>query len=404
MLNKLRIYKYIQATMPTAKDYKDFIKANRPNGCRPYSKLKKNELMILARELGFGTEQPPPLPTTTPKPAMPKNPPPKTSPFETKEREIKEQPPKIPARPKKGQQVDLLKSTISKKAEVKLEPSDIELLKAEIKKTDDKIKEQMGDLSEDEFIRQIEARKAARNKQPETKQPEIKQPEKSDTSEIETRDFVKWEDILKIDDKKMDEYSKQFYYLYTEIPPRWWEYNNMFVDMYDDELINEDKLNKWDINKYIEMYKKKPNNYLVMYNNTPQFIVLNNYRTVKTYKSYVIDLNKHKKLQKNLMPGNAYAAANSDFNDPNAGRNTMYDKKKYTPTQTELLDYETFIRGIFKVKNKQPNISLIRIAYILWTRKQKYSNEKLKEIAEQMGHSLRQANTIYKKYSKLVKF
>ena len=39
--------------MPTVKELKKYIRNNRPSGCRPYSKLKKNELSKLAKELGY---------------------------------------------------------------------------------------------------------------------------------------------------------------------------------------------------------------------------------------------------------------------------------------------------------------------------------------------------------------
>ena len=39
--------------MPTVKELKKYIRNNRPPGCRPYSKLKRNELSKLAKELGY---------------------------------------------------------------------------------------------------------------------------------------------------------------------------------------------------------------------------------------------------------------------------------------------------------------------------------------------------------------
>ena len=38
--------------MSTVKELKQYIKNNKPSGCRPYSKLKRNELLKLAKELG----------------------------------------------------------------------------------------------------------------------------------------------------------------------------------------------------------------------------------------------------------------------------------------------------------------------------------------------------------------
>ena len=39
--------------MSTVKELKQYIKNNKPSGCRPYSKLKRNEILKLAKELGY---------------------------------------------------------------------------------------------------------------------------------------------------------------------------------------------------------------------------------------------------------------------------------------------------------------------------------------------------------------
>ena len=112
--------------MPTVKDYKNFIRANKPAGCRPYSNLKKNELMTLAIELGWSgtppTTKPPPLPTTKPKPVVKKP--------VIKKAEVKAAPkPVVKAAPKpviKKEPVKatfkLVKKPVVKKAEVKAAP------------------------------------------------------------------------------------------------------------------------------------------------------------------------------------------------------------------------------------------------------------------------------------------
>ena len=92
--------------MPTRKDLINYIKSQQSSRCPGITGKRKNELKQMAEDLGYGQEQPPPLPTrpTAPIPTRPTPPPIPTRPT----------PPPLPTRPSK-----LKVSQILRKANVK---------------------------------------------------------------------------------------------------------------------------------------------------------------------------------------------------------------------------------------------------------------------------------------------
>ena len=293
--------------MPTVRDLKIFIRNNRPVGCRPYSRLNKEQLRILALELGFG--QAPTLPTTQPPkritPKMPTSKPPSSSPFE------------------------------------------------------------------------------------DVKQKEIK------TQEMPYyRNYVEWDDILKIPSSRFDKnpVHKMLYALYTKIPPRWWEYMNIMVIDNDADTLKSLKLN-WNTENFITMYSEMKNNYIILHNGEPQFMVLNNFKTVKKYGSYVLRFSDHPDLKKIIQDNYDNSFYEGFLLEPGSGV-VGNDDVLYKPNNKNNEDYEIMIEDTFQVGNKRPNLSLLRLAYIKWTRKQNFSVAKLKDIAYQMSHSFTQAEVL----------
>ena len=210
--------------------------------------------------------------------------------------------------------------------------------------------------------------------------------EENKLSVREIKNYIKWDDIinepytLKLGKVKA---SNLLYVLYVAIPPRRAEYRTLY-------------------------YTNDPNpkdntkNYLVMDGFQPVKLILNNYKTAKTYGQYTADLRNNEMFKFYGEKMNEFYNTNSStrnnikqkaLNQINNGEPVFpsekrgESKKAKEPFITEAT-YINRVKDEFKQGNKKPSINLLRHSFITYTRQiSNLSVAQKKAIAEQMGHS-----------------
>lgn len=169
----------------------------------------------------------------------------------------------------------------------------------------------------------------------------------NELTEKQQINFIDFDEIKKIN---VDTLEEQFIKdLYTQIPPRRLEYKDLIISNIDDNKNNIILINK---------------------DNEPEYIILNKYKTFKTYGKYTINLNDNKQLK--VSTYNFIKNKKIDefiFKD----RNKFYEKL-----------YKTFKGNI--------SCNILRHSYITKYLSDKnilnITDKELSKQAEQMGHSV----------------
>jgi len=200
----------------------------------------------------------------------------------------------------------------------------------------------------------------------------------------ELKNYVKWDDIIKepytLKAGKLKA-SNILYVLYVAIPPRRAEYRTLYYTN--------------DPNP-----KDKTKNYLVMEGFQPVKLILNDYKTAKTYGQYTADLRNNEMFK---FWGEQQKIFYRRYGNPNDTQLLPDDEKirpvfpsekgkdSKTESKEPFITPATYINRVkqeFQQGNKKPSINLLRHSFITYTRqKQNLSISQKKAIAEQMGHS-----------------
>lgn len=156
--------------------------------------------------------------------------------------------------------------------------------------------------------------------------------------------------------------DKMIYGLYTLLPPRRLEYNNMYV-----------------ISKNTKRDNTK--NYLIIYNRSPYQFVFNNYKTNKTYKQQIIDIPPELSIIiKNYLLANKIKTGMLFIN-------------------LDVNNFSKLIKNVFnKIYNKNITLNWIRKSYATYINSLNISNNERTKLSEMMGHS----NAQNQKYRKII--
>jgi hypothetical protein len=185
--------------------------------------------------------------------------------------------------------------------------------------------------------------------------------------------FLSWDKILALENKV--KHSKDnpvenlvIFYLYTLLPPRRLEYGDLIL-AYDGEFQDDDKTN-----------------YVVISNNKKKVvkIILNKYKTRKTYGKYIID-----PIPEKLSKAIIALIKEQDYVD---GENLFMSIK----AKAYGGGFSGRLKKVFKeatispenIKGRDITLNTLRHSFISYFVKDNISNKKKNEYAMQMGHSI----------------
>ena len=187
--------------------------------------------------------------------------------------------------------------------------------------------------------------------------------------------FLTWEKILELEDTiKTTQINPVenlvIFYLYTQLPPRRLEYASLIIAI-ENQFIDDGKTNYVVLDSELGLVKK---------------IILNSYKTSKTYGKYNID-NVSKKLSDsiaNLIEEQEYKAGEHLFMNGKG--------KAYQGSFSGRLK-DVFMQSI----NKPITLNILRHSFVSYHIRGNISNKKKSEYAHQMGHSL-ETQDLYRRY------
>ena len=206
-------------------------------------------------------------------------------------------------------------------------------------------------------------------------------------SDRELKNYIKWDEIINEPYKlKLGKIKAEniLYVLYVAIPPRRAEYRTLY---YSNDPNPADKTK----------------NYLVMEGFQPVKLILNNYKTAKTYGQYTADLRNNEMFK---FYGKSKTEYYNKYFKPEKQQEILQEYKtglypvfpsekfkglKQAEAKEPFITEATYIKRVkeaFEQGNKKPSINLLRHSFITYTRQnQNLSIGQKKAIAEQMGHS-----------------
>ena len=200
-------------------------------------------------------------------------------------------------------------------------------------------------------------------------------------SERETKNFIKWDEILKYDTSNLDEEDLLLYTLLTAIPPRRLAYKYL-------------KLVKGKTKEQISELDKNFNYITINKNNNPTSIVLNNYKTQKTYKTFTINLtepdkkpifmfSKIRKIIKKYMRTTGIKSGELVF--PN-DKGEVYK------------DFTGKIKRVFRnFEDKEISCNILRHAFCSYYANKNLSVNTINLLASYLGHSFHEFHLYRKK-------
>jgi hypothetical protein len=197
-------------------------------------------------------------------------------------------------------------------------------------------------------------------------------------SDKESEKWLEWTDVKKVSATSIeDPVEKLIYLLYTTIPPRRTEYRTLKIS----ELTATQLRSQKD--------KVKNENYIVVTpSGTITKIVINDYKTAKSYGSYVIDMTKASPLKTALQK---YIKGND------LGKGEYI----FPATLRHESGWSKSVRDTFNNAVGKPlNINMLRkiyMSYINTLPPTERTQDKLKTIALAMGTSIEQLHTNYTK-------
>jgi hypothetical protein len=192
----------------------------------------------------------------------------------------------------------------------------------------------------------------------------------------EKPNYMPWSQIVKYNDKKWLEEERLLFKLYTAIPPR----RNLDYSML-----------KYVKNKSLPKVLKldKTYNYIsVESDGTPKAIVINNYKTHKLYKTYIINLN-----QKNQGPHFRYSEISKAIVAWAKAENVKTNEFVFPNYQGTV--YTTFtpqVNNLFKNTHKLIGVNILRHSFIssFLENNPNASDNTIKVFSDAMGNSVNQ--------------
>ena len=191
----------------------------------------------------------------------------------------------------------------------------------------------------------------------------------------EKLNFLTWDKILELEDTiKTTEINPVenlvIFYLYTQLPPRRLEYASLIIAI-ENQFNDDGKTNYVVLDPKLKIFKK---------------IILNSYKTSKTYGKYEID-NVSKKLSDavaSLIKEQGYKAGEHLFMNGKG--------KAYQGSFSGRLK-DVFMQSV----NKPITLNILRHSFVSYHIRGNISNKKKTEYAMQMGHSL-ETQDLYRRY------
>ena len=205
-------------------------------------------------------------------------------------------------------------------------------------------------------------------------------------TERETKNWMNWPDIVNYKDKNWTDEDRLLHSLYTDIPPRRLEYRLLLLAR-QRTLPEALKLDK----QY---------NYIVTNkSDTPTWIILNRYKTHKTYKTFEINLQEtnspyfnYKRLSKNIKTllnsiqistGKPMVHMEPFFpttKEPKKGQINVYSGSNFG---------SSWLNHVFKNTGKNISVDILRHSFITnWlTRHPDAKDNVIEYVAKFMGHS-----------------
>jgi integrase len=194
-------------------------------------------------------------------------------------------------------------------------------------------------------------------------------------TEKEKQNFMTWDKIVSLEDAVKNTNINPvenlvIFYLYTQLPPRRLEYGSLVIQI-ENQFEDDNKTNYVILDSKLKTVKR---------------IILNSYKTSKTYGKYVIE-NVSKKLSEAI----AELIKEQDYK---AGENLFMNTKgkAYGNSFSSRLK-DVFVQAV----NKPITLNILRHSFVSYHIRGNISNKKKTEYAMAMGHSL-ETQDLYRRY------
>lgn len=194
-------------------------------------------------------------------------------------------------------------------------------------------------------------------------------------TEKEKQNFMTWDKIVSLENAVKNTNINPvenlvIFYLYTQIPPRRLEYGSLVIQI-ENQFEDDNKTNYVVLDSKLKTVKR---------------IILNSYKTSKTYGKFVIE-NVPKKLSEAI----AELIKEQDYK---AGENLFMNTKgkAYENSFSSRLK-DVFVQAV----NKPITLNILRHSFVSYHIRGNISNKKKTEYAMAMGHSL-ETQDLYRRY------
>lgn len=197
-----------------------------------------------------------------------------------------------------------------------------------------------------------------------------KQAGRNRLSERESKNFIKWDEILKYDTSNLDEEDLLLYTLLTAIPPRRLAYKYL-------------KLIKGKTKEQIENLDKNFNYITVNKHNNPTSIVLNNYKTQKSYGRFTIDLTESDK-----KPIFIFSKIRKAIKKLIRVKKIKSGELVFPNNKGEVCkDFTGKIKSVFRNFEKDPSCNTLRHSFITCYAGKNLSVNTINLLSSYLGHS-----------------